>query len=100
MGHTIYSLYLIKRNFFQNKLIQISAFSLITWLHSDYYLRFYFNGLQICTVECLVYYQHKECGHGYVSDSVVLFSEEMPYEADKVNEGEWFTDVSSLQIEF
>ncbi|GBM98568.1 hypothetical protein AVEN_227587-1 [Araneus ventricosus] len=39
---------------------------------------------RMCTVECLIYYQKLECGHNYVTDNVVLYSERMPYDSEQV----------------
>ncbi|XP_035218010.1 amiloride-sensitive sodium channel subunit beta-2-like, partial [Stegodyphus dumicola] len=43
---------------------------------------------RICTVECVMYHQRRTCQHSYVTDNVVLFSDEMPYDPDKVTKGD------------
>ncbi|CAL1267110.1 unnamed protein product, partial [Larinioides sclopetarius] len=39
---------------------------------------------RMCTVECLIYHQKRECSHNYVTDNVVLYSERMPYDSEEV----------------
>ncbi|GIY23813.1 uncharacterized protein CDAR_44031 [Caerostris darwini] len=39
---------------------------------------------RMCTVECLLFHQKRECGHNYVTDNVVLYSERMPYDPQQV----------------
>ncbi|XP_054724128.1 amiloride-sensitive sodium channel subunit beta-2-like [Uloborus diversus] len=41
---------------------------------------------RICTVECLLYLQRTGCDHHYVTDNVVLFSQDIPYDYHQITE--------------
>ncbi|KAG8193082.1 hypothetical protein JTE90_017833 [Oedothorax gibbosus] len=41
---------------------------------------------RICTIQCLLYHQKKECPHSYVTDNVVLYEERMPYDPKEILE--------------
>ncbi|GFY54053.1 uncharacterized protein TNIN_175172 [Trichonephila inaurata madagascariensis] len=39
---------------------------------------------RMCTVECLLYHQKRECRHSYVTNNVLLYAERMPYDPKQV----------------